>query len=367
MPTQMRSAVVLAALAFLAACGGSDSVSPGGVISCTQDPTQAKCIVVVDVDSTLRLKAAKTSRYVGNAAGSKFGTAAYNALFLKEFSMLTPENALKMDAVHPARATFNYTTPDAMLAFTVANGMKMRGHTLVWHSQVPAWLTNGGFSADTLLKVMTDHITTIMTHYKGQIYAWDVVNEALNDNGSQRASVWSNTLGPTYIEQAFKLARAADPAALLFYNDYSLEFSGAKQDAAYAMIQDFKARGVPIDGIGFQSHFQVNADGTGVPSQSSLVALFTKFAALGVKIHLTELDIRVRTSATAAELTAQTQGYTDVVSACRSVPACEAVIVWGLDDGDSWIPNSFSGYGSATLFDASLSKKATYTAFKNAL
>jgi endo-1,4-beta-xylanase len=359
--------VILIAFGAIAACGGSDGSPLVGATSCTDDPTQAKCMATVDPDSTLRLSALTSSRYMGNTAGSKFGTAAYNALLGREFSMLTPENALKFDAVHPARSTFAFTTPDAMYAFAVTNGMKMRGHTLVWYNQLPSWVTGTTWPVDTLKQIMIDHINGVMAHYKGQLYAWDVVNEALNDDGSRRTSAWS-PIGPTYIETAFKTARAADPSALLFYNDYSLEFPGAKQDSAYAMIADFKARGVPIDGIGFQSHFQVNNDGSGVPSVATFTATMQRFASLGLKIHLTELDIRVRTSGiTAAETTAQTQGFTNVVTACKAVTACEAIIVWGLDDGDSWIPASFPGYGNATLFDATLSKKPTYTSVKNAL
>jgi len=222
--------------------------------------------------------------------------------------------------------------------------------------------------ADTLAQILKDHIAAVVGHYKGSISAWDVVNEAFTGSGAIAPSVWSNTLGKSYIETAFRAARLADPAALLFYNDYGLEFSGAKQDSAFSLINDFKARGVPIDGIGFQAHFQINADGSGVPSRSSLQATFARFASLGIKIHLTELDVRIRTpGATAVELAAQTQGYSDVVAACVTVPACEAIVVWGVTDSESWIPGAFPGYGSALLFDGSLAKKATYTAVKSAL
>lgn len=334
-----------------------------------QDPTQAKCVVTpAATDSALRLLAAKSSRYMGSAAGASFGQATYNGLLATEFSMLTPENALKWQSVHPARATYNYTTPDAMLAFATANGMKMRGHTLVWHSQNAAWLTSTTWPVDTLTQIMKDHINAVMGHYKGQIYAWDVVNEAFSDDGTLRATLWSNTLGKGYIESAFRAARAADPAALLFYNDYNLEFTGAKQDAAFAMLSDFKTRGVPIDGVGFQAHFQINADLSGVPSRASLTSTFSRFAALGLKVHLTELDVRVRVpGATTAELAAQASAYGDIVAACRAVQLCEAIVVWGVSDAESWIPSTFPGYGNALLFDNTFAKKATYTAVKNAL
>lgn len=215
---------------------------------------------------------------------------------------------------------------------------------------------------------MKDHINAVMGHYKGQIYAWDVVNEAFSDDGTLRATLWSNTLGKGYIETAFRAARAADPAALLFYNDYNLEFTGAKQDAAFAMLSDFKTRGVPMDGVGFQAHFQINADLSGVPSRASLTSTFSRFAALGLKVHLTELDVRVRVpGATTAELAAQASAYGDIVAACRAVQLCEAIVVWGVSDAESWIPSTFPGYGNALLFDNTFAKKATYTAVKNAL
>ena len=361
-----RAAVFGTLVTFIGCGGAGDATTSPVVKTCAQDPTQSKCVVAVDPDSTLRIVAAKSSRYIGNIAGSTFGQASSNALLAKEFNIVTPENALKMDAVRPSRATFSFTTPDAIYAFASANGMKMRGHTLVWHGQVPAWLSGGGFSGDTLLAIMQDHITRVMTHFKGQIYAWDVVNEALADDGSRRASPWS-PIGRKYIEEAFKAARAADPGALLFYNDYSLEFPGPKQDSAFAMIQDFKARQIPIDGIGFQSHFQVSTGGNGVPSQATMAATISRFAALNLKVHLTELDIRIPTSAGSTETSAQTSGFSNVVSACRSVTACEAIVIWGLDDGHSWIPGTFPGYGSATLFDAALNRKATYTAVKASL
>jgi len=356
-------------MTIVAACGGATS-EPVSVKTCAQDPTQAKCVTVTpQVDSGLRFYATRNGRYMGTALDAAFGaTSAYDALVSREFSLITAANAQKWQTIHPSRATYSYARADAMLAFAQANGMKMRGHTLAWQNQNPAWLINGAFPADTLAQILKDHISAVLTHYKGTIYAWDVVNEAFNANGTIAATIWSNALGRGYIETAFRAARAADPAALLFYNDYNLEYTGAKQDSAFVLIQDFKARGVPIDGIGFQAHFQINADGTGVPSKASLTSTFQRFAALGVKIHITELDVRVRTPGAAQlELTAQTQAYSDIVGACVAVPACEAIVVWGVTDTESWVPSTFPGYGSALLFDGGLSKKPTWTAVKTAL
>jgi len=361
--------VLLCVLILVASCGGATS-EPIATKTCAEDPTQAKCTTVTPpVDSGLRFYATRSGRYMGTALDAAFGaTPAYDALVSREFSLITAANAQKWQTIHPTRATYNYARADAMLAFAQANGMKMRGHTLAWQNQNPTWLTNGAFPADTLAQILKDHITSVLTHYKGTIYAWDVVNEAFNANGTVAATIWSNALGRSYIETAFRAARAADPATLLFYNDYNLEFTGAKQDSAFALIQDFKSRGVPIDGIGFQAHFQINADGSGVPSKASLTSTFQRFAALGVKIHITELDVRVRVpGAAAAELAAQTQAYGDIVGACLAVPACEAITVWGVTDSESWVPSTFPGYGSALLFDNSLAKKPTWISVKSGL
>ena len=294
--------------------------------------------------------------------------AGYTALVAREFSMFTPKNVLKWDAVHPTRATFNFTRPDAMLAFAQANGMKMRGHTLAWYNQNPSWLLSDGFSADTMTQILRDHIAAVVGHYKGALYAWDVVNEAFTESGALRDTVWGKVIGKGYIETAFRAARAADPAALLFYNDFNLETAAAKQDAVYNLVADFKARGVPIDGVGLQSHFLVNPDGTGAPSLSQLQATYARFAALGVRIQITELDVRVQTpGTTAAALAGQLQVYSNVVNACLGVTACEAIIVWGVTDSESGIPAKFPGWGSALLFDANLNKKTTWTTVKSAL
>lgn len=367
-----RSAIYLSAVVLLAACGGdSAGLTVPVTRTCTEDPTQSKCVTTTPVvDSGLRFYAAKSGRYMGTSLDALFNSStAYNALVAREFGMFTPGNVLKWDAVHPSRASYNYTKPDAMLAFAQANGMKMRGHTLAWVNQNPAWLTSGTWSPDTLTQILKDHIAAVVGHHKGTIYAWDVVNEAFIDGAATlRPNVWSNVLGRSYIETAFRAARAADPATLLFYNDYNIETAGAKQDSAYNLIVDFQKRGVPIDGIGFQAHLLVNADGTGAPSKAQLLASFQRFAALGVKIHITELDVRVQTAnTTTAALTAQNQAYNDIASACFSVSACEALIVWGVTDSESWIPAAFPGWGSALLFDGSLAKKSTWTSVKTGI
>jgi endo-1,4-beta-xylanase len=370
LPRARRSAVawVSAVLALSACGGGGDPVQPER--SCAQDPTQAKCLTTPP--TPLRTLAAAKGRYLGAALDARFFAhePAYDSLVAREFNMVVAGNVMKWEPLtRNGRFVYRWANPDYLVSFAQANGMKVRGHTLAWHQQNPAWLASGSFSADTLRRILKEHVDSVVGHYEGKIYAWDVVNEALADGtGALRnAGPWAPLLGREYIDIAFRAARAADPAALLFYNDYSLEFSGAKQDSAVALIQGMKARGVPIDGIGFQGHFQINADGSGVPSRPSLIDTFNRFAALGLKVEVTELDVRVRTGATAGELTAQVRGFGDVVAACLAVSACDAIVVWGVNDGESWIPGTFPGYGRPLLFDDALARKETYTAVQAAL
>jgi len=372
---RLHMCAALVAASAVAACGGaSDATGVSPEKTCQQDPTQAKCVVVTPVDTTsLRTLAARSNRFIGAAAGSLFGTnPTFDATLKREFNIVTPENSMKWSSIHGvSRAVYSFDAPDALVAFAEANGMKVRGHNLAWHNQNASWVTNGTWTAATLTDVLQEHIATVVGRYKGRIAQWDVVNEAIDDSGKLRVaeSVWGRVIGPSYIETAFRAARAADPDAILAYNDYSLEFPGVKQDSAFALLQRLKAAGVPIDQIGFQAHFQINADGSGVPSKQALIDVFNRFAGLGLKVAITELDIRVRTSpaASAAELAAQTNGYSTVVQACLAVPACTTIVTWGVTDAASWVPGTFPGYGDALLFDSAFNKKATYTAVKTAL
>ncbi|BFV58504.1 non-reducing end alpha-L-arabinofuranosidase family hydrolase [Kitasatospora sp. CMC57] len=299
--------------------------------------------------AALSAQAAPSGRYFGTAvAAGRLGDSAYAAIADREFNMITPENEMKWDAVEPSRGNFNFGPADQIVNRALSHGQRMRGHTTVWHSQLPSWVSSIG-DANTLRSVMNNHITTEMTHYKGKIYAWDVVNEAFADGGSgqHRSSVFQNVLGNGFIEEAFRTARSADPAAKLCYNDYNIEnWSDAKTQGVYTMVKDFKARGVPIDCVGFQSHF----GNGGAPS--SFQTTLSNFAALGVDVQLTELDI-AQASAT---------NYANAVNSCLAVARCTGITVWGVRDKDSWRNGE-----NPLLFDNSGNPKAAYTAVMNAL
>jgi endo-1,4-beta-xylanase len=299
----------------------------------------------------------RTFHLVGDD-GAKFRTVLAN-----EFDVLTPENDMKHERVQPAQGVYDFTHADSLVDFAEANGMQVRGHTLVWHRQLASWLTSGSWTQQQAEELLRAHVQTVVGHYVGRIAAWDVVNEALADDGSMRPGFWFDHIGRGYIEQAFQVARVADPDAALFYNDYSLEWGGAKTDSAYALLSDLVQRGVPVDGIGFQAHFAVGQ----VPSEDDLVAVFRRFAGLGLEVQITELDVRVPTPASDANLQTQAANYATVVGACLRTPACDMVVMWGFTDLDSWVPATFPGYGQALIFDSAYNPKPAYWAIHDLL
>src|SRR5512138_996512 len=223
--------------------------------------------------------------------------------------------------------------------------MKVRGHTLAWHSQQPGWMQS--LSGTALRSAMVNHINGVMAHYKGKLYAWDVVNEAFKEDGTRRDSNLQAT-GNDWIEVAFRTARAADPSVKLCYNDYNIEnWSYAKTQGVYNMIKDFKSRGVPIDCVGLQTHF---TGGSSLPS--NFQTTLSSFAALGVDVALTEADVT----------NANTTQYAGLTQACMNVPRCIGITVWGVRDSDSWRSGE-----SPLLFDGSGNKKPAYTSVLNVL
>lgn len=243
------------------------------------------------------------------------------------------------------------------------NSQLVRCHNLVWYSQLPSWVSGGTWTNETLQAVMKTHITTEMTHYKGQCYAWDVVNEALDDSAAFRTDVFYNVMGEDYIRIAFETAAAADPDVKLYYNDYNIEYSGAKATAALGIVTKLVNSGVKIDGVGVQGHYIVGK----MPSQSDLVETLETYTALGLEVAITELDVRMELPSTDAQLAQQSTDYQTAVSACLNVADCIGITVWDFDDKYSWIPDTFSGYGAACLFDENINRKPAYYGVVSAL
>jgi endo-1,4-beta-xylanase len=298
--------------------------------------------------TTLGTSAAERGRYFGTAvAANKLSDSAYTTILNREFNQVTPENEMKIDATEPQRGQFSYANADRIVQHARSRGMQVRGHTLAWHSQQPGWMQS--LSGSTLRQAMLNHVTQVATHFRGQVAWWDVVNEAFADgtSGARRDSNLQRT-GNDWIEAAFRAADAADPNAQLCYNDYNIDnWTAAKTQAVYRMVQDFKQRGVPIDCVGLQSHF---TGGSNYPSNYRTT--LSSFAALGVDVHITELDIR----------NAPADAYRNVTNDCLAVARCKGITVWGIRDSDSWRSSE-----SPLLFNSSGGKKAAYDAVLAAL
>jgi endo-1,4-beta-xylanase len=300
-----------------------------------------------DAGTTLGASAAEKGRYFGAAvATNKLSDSTYLGVLNREFNSVVAENAMKWDATEPQRGVFSYSGGDRIVSHARSLGMSVRGHALLWHAQQPGWAQ--GLSGNDLRNAAINHVTQVATHYRGQIYAWDVVNEAFADGGSggRRDSNLQRT-GNDWIEAAFRAARAADPNAKLCYNDYNTDGINAKSTGIYNMVRDFKSRGVPIDCVGMQSHL-----GTGI--DSTYQANLQRFADLGVDVQITELDVMQGGN--------QANIYATVTKACLAVSRCTGITVWGVRDCDSW-----RGADNALLFDCAGNRKAAYTAVLDAL
>ncbi|MFG3680004.1 non-reducing end alpha-L-arabinofuranosidase family hydrolase [Micromonospora chalcea] len=296
--------------------------------------------------STLGAAAAQSGRYFGTAiAAGRLGDSTYSTIAGREFNMITAENEMKPDATQPQRGQFNFNSGDQIYNWATQRGLKVRGHTLAWHAQQPGWMQS--LNGSNLRQAMIDHINGVMAHYRGKLAAWDVVNEAFNEDGSRRSSNLQGT-GNDWIEVAFRTARAADPSTKLCYNDYNIEnWSYGKTQGVYNMIRDFKSRGVPIDCVGLQTHF---TGGSSLPG--NFQTTLQNFAALGVDVALTEVDVT----------NSSTSQYAGLTQACINVPRCIGITVWGVRDSDSWRSNE-----SPLLFDGGGNKKAAYNSVLNAL
>lgn len=299
-------------------------------------------------------------------------------LIRKQFGSMTPENAMKMGPIHPKEDMYFWRDADSIAAFARNNHLKLRGHTLCWHNQYPRWIfTNAAgdtVSKTVLLQRLKDHITTVVKRYKGIIYAWDVVNEAISDNPNEylRNSAWFRICGEDFIESAFRYAHEADPDALLFYNDYN-EINPAKRDKIYKLVKSLLDKGIPIHGVGLQGHWAINE-----PSVETLTNTLQKFATLGLKIQITELDISVypkehqsreriaednNTAFTEEKEARQMAMYKNCFTVFKKFKkVISGITFWNISDRYSWLDN-FPVRGRKDyplLFDAKLQPKKAY-------
>jgi endo-1,4-beta-xylanase len=352
-------------------------------------------IALLSPPQSLRQAADSAGVLVGTAVRpSLLSESAYAATLSREFNMVEPEDALKWWVIRQNRDRFDFQPADEIVRFAHANGMKVRGHCLVWDHNHPDWLVQGHFTPPQLSQLLHEHIERVMKHYAGQVFAWDVVNEALDEKGKLRDSIWYNQPGigladqaTAYLEQVFRWAHDADPHALLFYNEAEGETLNPKSDAIYEMLKEFKHRGVPIDGVGLQMHLpgpELDA--------AALTANIARLTALGLQVHITELDVSLPASPPTDsdarpphhddlssndlrhndlshndlhddDLLRQAQAYRAVVHACLQNPSCTAIQTWGFTDKYSWIGSHSHGTrGRALLFDRAYQPKPAYDA-----
>jgi endo-1,4-beta-xylanase len=358
---------------LLTACGvpATDTPAPTDTPTDTPTPTQeatdtpTPVWTAVEESTSLRELAERRHFYIGAAVAYEplLNDESYAQVLAREFNMLTAENAMKFSNIHPAQDTYDFEQGDALVAFAEENGMQVRGHVLVWHQQLPEWLTSGEWSRQELMDILQNHITTVVTHYRGKIIAWDVINEGITDNGTLRQDIWAKGIGPEYMELAFQWAHEADPDALLFYNDYGAEGVGRKSMAVYDLVSDLVSGDVPIHGVGLQLHAELNTS----PEPEEVRLNIQQLAELGLVVHITELDIRIRQFPSEEDLIAQGNIYHDITRVCLDFDACQALVVWGFTDKYSWVPDQHKGFGSALPFDEAYQPKPAWKGIAAAL
>lgn len=344
----------IAAISFTAICCTKKTYQPGAVV---QPPpvavdTMLYKMMPFKMGASVNVNLMKTN-------------AKYYGVVTKEYNSITAENAMKFGALHPAQNSFSWADADYLVDYAIATGKRVHGHTLNWYTSLPSWVTN--FSGDSAAweDLLKTHIQTVVSHFKGKVSSWDVVNEAFNDDGTLRNSIWVQHLGADYIARCFQYAHEADPNALLFYNDYGHEYSSAKRTAIANMISSFKSRGIPIDGIGMQFHI------TYTQSDANITAAMNMAAATGLKVHISELDIRLNDAKDQNLVLTQTLAdqqaarYKYVVKTYNSiVPAAQqyGITTWNVGDADSWVPGWLKAPDYPLPFDRNYLRKPAYRA-----
>ncbi|MGH2944196.1 MAG: endo-1,4-beta-xylanase, partial [Solirubrobacteraceae bacterium] len=320
--------------------------------------------------------------------------ALYRDTFLSDFDALTPENEMKMQALQPRRGRFDFAAADELVRFARRNGKRVRGHTLIWGQSLPLWLIDHGatdklglrlppivlprlpdplgqlvgqtatlltgWRRDELLAIMRHHIRTVMRRYAGDVGVWDVVNEPIAEDGTLSPTVWRRFIGPDYVEQALRAARAADPRAKLFINDFAVEGPGRKLEGLVRLARDLVARNVPLDGIGLQMHTHIG----GFYDQATLMRTMRRFTKLGLDVQVTEMDVGTSLLDVARpdRLARQALAYGAAARACNAVAHCTGFTTWGFTDAVSWL-----GAGEAgLLFDGRYQPKPAYDAVHSA-
>ncbi len=310
----------------------------------------------------LRELAKERQIYLGTAIMSHYlNDQKFVNVLTNNFNFITPENEMKWEIIHPANGRYDFSGADKIVNFAQKNGMALRGHTLVWHYQNPAWL-GSSLSKEKAIEILKEHIKTVVGRYKGKVKYWDVVNEPMDEMGRLRRTIWSEAIGEEYIEVALKWAHEADPEAKLFINDYSVEALGPKSDGLYNLAKKLLEKGAPLHGVGLQFHL----DALYSPNYSSYVQNIKRFKELGLEVHFTEVDVRIKGKPNENDIDKHKKIYAELMKIALAYD-CEAFITWGVSDKHSWIPSFFQGYGYGLMFDNDYNPKPAAYGVKEVL
>jgi endo-1,4-beta-xylanase len=294
------------------------------------------------------------------------GERQYRDVLAREFRSVTAENVMKWETVEPQRGVDDFTAADGLVAFARAHRQSVYGHTLLWHNQLPAWLTtgvaDGSIDNVQLKQILRRHVFAVVGHFRGKVRAWDAVNEVIDDNAQFRDTLWYRAFGSDYIEWVLRWAHQADPHAQLVINDYNIEGLNAKSDAYYALAQSLLAKGAPLDAIGIQGHLSLD-----FPFPGQVPENVKRFAGLGLDVNFTEADVRMTLPVTDELLARQASYFRQMLDACLSVRRCHTFTVWGFTDAHSWVPGFFTGQGAATPFTEAYEPKPAYRVMRRAL
>lgn len=322
------------------------------------------------VDQPLRALAKRHDLLVGTAVdiSALNSDAPYRAKVASEFNAVTAENVMKWAELEPTRGQYNWGPADQLVEFARRNGQQVHGHTLLWHNQLPAWLTegvaDGSIDSAELRQIVRNHITNVVRHFKGKIRSWDVVNEVFTDGDSPvlRNTIFLEHLGEGYLADALRWANAADPKAKLWLNDYAIDGVSPKSTAYYELAKRLRAQRVPLHGIGFQGHLDLQ-----YPLPIDAPENLARFDKLGLETAFTEVDVRFDLPVDNWKTAGQVGSFNTLLQACLLTPRCVMFTVWGFTDKYSWIPGWFDGQGSATPFDENLQPKPAYRGLQQVL
>lgn len=320
---------------------------------------------------SLRSLAEERGRYIGAILNSEWfnnslggDASAYEQIHSGQFNAVVAENEMKFDATEPSRNSFSYGRGDKLVAYAKKNGMRVRGHALAWHSQVPGWVSSGNFSKAELLDILKNHIENVVGHYKGDVHEWDVVNEAINDDSNHgwrsQNSIWYQTIGPEFIDSAFVWAHAADPDAELCYNDYAIEWgtnSGSKAGFLLQQVDKWLANKIPITCIGTQTHIAINHEQT----PNNIKNLAAELAKRGLRLNITELDIGFEKGSNQSQSDYEKQGhlYRQFMDVFLEAKNMGEFMIWGVSDKYSWLDGQ-QGKTNGLVWDRSFKAKPAY-------